>query len=367
MIADTGTICHVIAQLRLGAGRAVVELARAQRRMGQTVVVAVASDVDDQWRSERDLIAALESDGIGVITLGDWFRRDRDRIFEAAAQLRERVGNGPRLVVHAHLAPAILVGQQAGASAIVATCHGWNPSRPAEYDAQDAAAYRRCDVVTSPSRFWADRLSREAFVPRVEIVPYGLDLSGERREEPIRAATAAPRVVTVCELTHRKGVDVLLDAMAILWRDVPAASLNIFGRGDAEHELRAHAARIDPGGHRIHFEGWVPNPRNLLASFSLFCLASRSDNYPLAIIDAMLSGLPVVATSVGGIAEAIEDSDCGRVVPPEAPGPLAAAIRAALEDPLAAAAAGRRGWTYARARFDVDEVARTFARLYRGA
>jgi glycosyltransferase involved in cell wall biosynthesis len=367
MIADAGTICHVIAQLRLGAGRALVELARAQRRMGHTVVVAVASDVDDQWRSERDLIAALESDGVVVITLGDWFRRDRDRILEAAAQLRERVRDSPRVVVHAHLAPAISVGQLAGASVLVATCHGWNPNRPAAYDAQDAAAYRLCDVVTSPSRFWADRLNREACVPRVEIVPYGLDLSGEPREEPIRAANAAPRVVTVCELTHRKGVDLLLDAMALLWRDVPAATLNIFGRGDAEHELRAHAARIDPGGHRIQFEGWVPNPRSRLGSFTLFCLASRSDNYPLAIIDAMLSGLPVVATSVGGIAEAVEDSGCGRVVPPEAPGALAAAMRAALGDPLAAAAVGRRGWRYARARFDVDEVARTFARLYRGS
>jgi len=61
------------------------------------------------------------------------------------------------------------IGQLAGAATIVATCHGWNPNRPPEYDLQDAAALQQCAVVTSPSKFWADRLRREWLVPRVEV------------------------------------------------------------------------------------------------------------------------------------------------------------------------------------------------------
>ena len=76
----------------------------------------------------------------------------------------------------------------------------------------------------------------------------------------------------------------------------------------------------------------MENPRRQLSRFNLFCLASRSDNYPLAIIDAMLAGLPVVAAGVGGIAEAIEESGCGRVVAPENPGLLAGAMRHFLTD-----------------------------------
>ena len=202
-------------------------------------------------------------------------------------------------------------------------------------------------------------------VPHVTVIPYGVDLSAEPHEAPVCAVGAGSRVVTVCELTHRKGVDVLLDAMAILWRDLPDATLDIFGSGDAEHELRGRAARIDSSGRRIHFEGWVQNPQTRLATFSLFCLASRSDNYPLAIIDAMLAGLPVVAAGVGGITEAIDESACGRVVAPESPGLLAGAMRHFLTGTTAAAAAGARGQAYARRRFDVGAVAHAFARLYR--
>ncbi len=332
--------------------------------MGYPVVVAVATDVDEHWRTDPTMVEALEMSGAQVIMLGSWFGRDPDRIRDAAARLRQRVAD-KRFVVHAHLAPAVSVGRLAGASNVVATCHGWNPNRPAEYDEQDAAAYQHCSVVTSPSRFWADRLMREWSVPRVDVVPYGFDLSGEPCDQPTGASGAAPRVVSVCELTHRKGVDLLIDAMAVLWRDLPTATLNIFGIGDAEHDLRRRAARVDPGGQRICFDGWVVNPRRLLRSFSLFCLASRSDNYPLAIMDAMLSGLPIVSTRVGGIPEAIEDSGCGSVVPPDNSALLAGAIGHLLEDSKAAAVAGRRGWEYARARFDVNAVAHTFARLYR--
>jgi len=357
------TICHAIAQLRLGAGRAVVELARAQRRLGQMVLVAVAADVDEQWRSDPAMVSALESADVRVAPLGAWFRRDPARIRDAAGQLRDCLRGAP-LLVHAHLAPAVSIGQLAGATTIVATCHGWNPNRPPEYDLQDAAALQQCAVVTSPSKFWADRLRREWLVPRVEVVPYGLDLSLEPDDERPGAYDGPPRIVTVCELTRRKGVDVLLDAMAMLWRDVPEATLNIFGRGDDESSLRSHAARIDPGGQRIRFEGWVEAPRSRLETYSLFALATRSDNYPLAIMESMLSGLAIVATRVGGIPEAIDEAGCGEVVPPERPDLLADAIRRLVRDPAAAAAMGARGRVYARARFNVDAIAQTFARLY---
>jgi glycosyltransferase involved in cell wall biosynthesis len=362
MSEDSRRICHVTAHLRLGAGRAVVELARAQRRQGRSVLVAVASDVSDHWRSDRAMIAALEASGVTVATLGPWFSRDPIRMAEAAAQLRSLIGGAP-FVAHAHLAPAILIGRRAGASTVLATCHGWNPDRAASYDAQDSAAYRACDVATSPSRFWAERLAGAMGAPRVELVPYGLDLS----VEPAGNAGGnrdSSRIVSVCELTHRKGVDVLLDAIGMLWRRVPSATLHVIGTGDAEAALRAQAARLDSHGRRITFEGWIRNPRARHADFALFCLASRSDNYPLALMDAMLSGLPVVATRVGGIPEAVEASGCGAVVPPGDPQRLAEAMERLLTDTGAAATAGARGRAYARSHFDVGAVAHTFARLY---
>jgi glycosyltransferase involved in cell wall biosynthesis len=92
---------------------------------------------------------------------------------------------------------------------------------------------------------------------------------------------------------------------------------HIFGTGDDEENLKAQAVNLPKGDHRIFFHGRIESPYMRLQEFDLFCLPTRSDNFPLAVMEAMLAGLPVLSTQVGGIPDMITDSGCGIVVPPD--------------------------------------------------
>src|SRR5438445_48607 len=87
---------------------------------------------------------------------------------------------------------------------------------------------------------------------------------------------------------------------------------------------RAAAARLRLS-ERVRFEGWREDPRRYLTTFDVFALPSRFEGFPLAIIEAMLARLPVVATRVGSVPEAVADGETGLLVGPEDPAALAAA------------------------------------------
>jgi len=155
-------------------------------------------------------------------------------------------------------------------------------------------------------------------------------------------------------LSHRKGADLLLDAMPLVWARIANAELHFIGDGELGEELRGRASTLDPYGSRVFFHGLVDNPVVILNAFDVFALASRSDNQPVAIVEAMAMGLPIVSTRVGGIAELVEGARCGFVVPPENGYELGAALTILLDTSNAGrcelGAAGKR---YVRTHFDI--------------
>jgi glycosyltransferase involved in cell wall biosynthesis len=361
------TIVHLIPQLRLGAGHYVVEFALRQVRAGARVMVVVSDDAEPPFVTDPALVRVLTDRGLDVHTGGDFFHRDLDTLNDAVCRVRGLTSQGP-WIGHAHTAMAGAVARRAGAAAVVATCHGVAAGRPAAYDLQDALAWQLCDAVASPSRHWADRLASRFGVTAPYVVPVGLDLSAYPpiRREP-RPATAAPlRLVTVAEHTHRKGLDLLIDAIGILATRGVDVVCHLFGRGDATQALVRQARLSDPTGTRIVFEGHVARPYDRLAAFDLFVLPSRSDNQPVAAIEAMLAGLPLAVSDVGGLGELVNDGRCGWVVPPDDAAGLAGAIaEAAAEGPAAREARGRRGAAFARQTFDVEATMHAWAEIYR--
>lgn len=320
-------VVHAVAHLRFGAGRYVVDAARRQAADGRHVSIIVSEDAEGDWKSDPRLLDELADAGIRVDVLFDFFHRDLRMLLKAGQQLRRLLGSLPApAIVHAHTAMAAAVARWAGAPYVVATCHGHGAGRPEAFDLQDALAYRVCDAVTTPSAHWALRLAAEMGV-KAAVVPVGLDLS--RLPPPTRRSRepADPlRIVTVCELTERKGVDVLLDAMPGVWAHDDRVELHVIGDGADGSALRAMARDVDGSGSRIAFHGHVDEPYPMLGRFDLFALSSRADNLPVAIIEAMLAGLPIAATQVGGIAEMVESAACGAVVDPPSPQAVAAAL-----------------------------------------
>jgi glycosyltransferase involved in cell wall biosynthesis len=361
-------IVHAIAQLRLGAGRYVVDTAVAQhRREPGRVAVAVSDDLEAPWQSSPALLAELEQAGVPVITPGDFFRRKTSALKAAAEALRGAVsaagGWGPNAVVHAHTAMAAVMGRWAGAPRVVISCHGWGMNRPAEIDLQDALAYSMCEGVTSPSKWWADVVRERTARKDVGIIPYGLDAS--RLASLGRDVPANPRIVCIGELTHRKGQELLLEVMPDIWTRLPNAELHFFGDGDMSQALRDEARLLDKPGSRIVFHGMVPNPWPQLTPYDVFALPTRSDNQPLALLEAMAAGLPVVSTKVGGIPELVAGARCGFLVPPDNVYELRMALSVLLEtSPAGRRELGAAGPPFIGAKFDVSGHIRALDHLY---
>jgi glycosyltransferase involved in cell wall biosynthesis len=129
-----------------------------------------------------------------------------------------------------------------------------------------------------------------------------------------------------------------------------------------EAGLRAQASRLGVSGF-VHFPGCVEDVRPWLAVFDLLVQPSRSEGLSLAVLEAMAMGLPVVATDVGGMAEAVKDGVTGRLVPAENSVALATALKAVLGDRTRMEELGLAGRERAR-KFSVSRSAELLGELY---
>lgn len=141
------------------------------------------------------------------------------------------------------------------------------------------------------------------------------------------------RLVCAGRLFPTKGQDVLIRAIALLKEQGLQASVEFVGRGPEEAALRdlAHTLGV---ADRCHFTGAVPHKEVMkrVQQATAFVLPSRCDNNPLVVIESLALGVPVVASGVGGVVEAITDGVEGYLVPPDEPQVLAERLAALLTD-----------------------------------
>jgi glycosyltransferase involved in cell wall biosynthesis len=114
----------------------------------------------------------------------------------------------------------------------------------------------------------------------------------------------------------------------------------------------------------IEFLGWIDDLKPVLAGWDVFVMPSLEEGFPVAALDAMAAGLPVLATSVGGVPELIQDGKTGCLVPPGDSDALAAGLRLLLANPELRLDMGTAGYRHVRDHFRVDKMAQNFARLY---
>jgi len=172
-------------------------------------------------------------------------------------------------------------------------------------------------------------------------------------------------VLTVARYTEQKDHRRLLDAIpAVLTRE-PRARFVWVGTGPLEDTMRrtVHERRL--GGHVILL-GQRTDVPDLIAAADLFALPSRFEGLPLAVLEAMAGGLPVVGTCVCGIAEAVDDGVTGLLVEPGNTDALAAAISELLANGDRAALMGIRGRARVQQAFSLDRMVREIVTLYRG-
>ncbi|GAB2459193.1 glycosyltransferase family 4 protein [Nocardioides hungaricus] len=165
----------------------------------------------------------------------------------------------------------------------------------------------------------------------VDVVPNGVDPARFDLADP---TGEPPTVVWVGGFDPVKRVDLLLAAAA----EVPDVRVLLVGDGPLRRDVAAAAARL-PG--RVELAGRVADPRPHLARADVFALTSAAENCPLALLEAMATGLPVVATAVGGVPEVVRDGVDGLLRPSGDRAALAGALATLAADPALRARTGR--------------------------
>ena len=143
-------------------------------------------------------------------------------------------------------------------------------------------------------------------------------------------------------LIREKGVDVFLRAASLVAGVVPEARFVVIGAGRLRGELEALAGDLGLLEERVRFLGFRDDAADLIAALDILAVPSRSDGTPLVVGEAMIAGVPVVVSRVGGLPDQVTHRQTGLVVDPEDPEGLAAALVSLLLAPDEAAA--RRGW-----------------------
>ncbi|CAN5607353.1 glycosyltransferase [soil metagenome] len=189
---------------------------------------------------------------------------------------------------------------------------------------------------------------------RVQTVYNGLNLADwlAAAEKPAQPSPN-PLITTAGNIRPVKGHDVFIRAAALVIEQFPNAVFSIAGEVLEPaffEELQALVRELKLSQH-FTFSGGVTNLRDYLAAADIFVLPSRSEGFSNSIIEAMAAGLPVVATNVGGNAEAVQDGTSGYIVPPEDPAALAAAILKLLANHDQARAMGQAGKRIAAEKF----------------
>jgi glycosyltransferase involved in cell wall biosynthesis len=225
-------------------------------------------------------------------------------------------------------------------------------------------SYDSVGLFSCPSNFLRDTMERGGIDPRrLRVVPNFVDLSAA-----VRKTSPGGPVLYVGRLSEEKGVDVLLLAARLL---SPATTVRIVGDGPARSELEAIAA--SGGGATVEFAGHVSpdQVRRHLAEASVLVIPSRcNENQPLAALEALAAGVPVVGSEVGGLPELIRPGIDGSLVGPNDQQQLARVLSSFIEDPDLAFDLGRAGRRRAEEEFGparhLENVHDLYGSLLRG-
>lgn len=234
----------------------------------------------------------------------------------------------------------------------------------------ERAAFVSC--ISWFARSQAQLLSNAEAADKLHIIHCGVDPSRyvDRSLESPSADDAGSefRLAFVARLDHVKGVGELLEAIAGLAGEMPGLRLDLAGDGPGRKDYEALTARLGIGD-RVTFHGYVNQTRvaELLATADAYVLPSFAEGVPVGLMEAQASGLPVIATQVGGVSELVVDDVTGFVCRPGDRAQLADRIAQLAADPVRRRQMGAAGRIRVIADFDSISEGRRLAQLFAAA
>ena len=347
-----------------GAERVVVELIRRAPSGWEPALFCLGE--------EGPLHAPVRAAGARVVNLGKppgcrpW----------AALRLAGALGEFAPQVVHSHLlaadgyaALAVRLLPRGSRPARVSTVHSIRPWRNGRERRLAKLLLGRATVVAVAPEVAGVLAGAGMNGYRLHCIECGVDLEA-LRADPARVAEwrsrlklgPGPVVGTVGRLSLEKGQRHLVAACGELARSFPDLQLVVVGDGPERAALERLADVLLPG--RCRFAGWAVGVGELLALMDVFCLPSEQEGLPLALLEAMGAGKPVVATAVGGVPGVVAHAVDGLVVPPGKPGALAGMLARVLADPGWGRTLGERARGTVERRYGVARMVERYYRLY---
>jgi glycosyltransferase involved in cell wall biosynthesis len=256
---------------------------------------------------------------------------------------------------------------------VVATLHGWTStdglSKMGLYERLERLALRHAERVVAVSEVMVERWELDQrYGAHLRVIPNGIEspeaetTSAEVPEDIRRFVGSRRSVIAAGRLSQEKGFDVLVDALALMREAGLDVCLVIAGEGE---ERQALAGRAQDRGvlEAVMMPGFFPGVRSLLAEFDALAIPSRTEGLPVVLLEALMRGVSVVATRVGGIPAVLERCGAGACVAPDDPRALADELTKVLESPRDPAASRGVAERAGRA-YSAQAMNEAYIRLY---
>ena len=357
-----GRLLLVVDSLDLGgAERHVAGLAAALRRRGCEVVVAC---------STRGMLArSLEREGVPFVSMTRRLAKRRFSPAFARGIRRLLAGRGRFDLVHAHVYAAAAASAAATLGLgvpLVVTEHteaSWQGRRARAVTRWYCRRARHIIAVSTPIR--RRLIGRDGVPPqKISVIPTALP-EAEGGGIPSGAPAENGRLAgVVARLQPEKGVATFLEAASRIAPRAPGVRFVVVGDGPLRGELSELAAGLGLEG-RVRFLGFRPDAREIIRRLDVLVVPSFTEGAPLVVLEAMASGVPVVASAVGGIPDQIRHGREGLLVPTGDPVALGEALLSLLDNPGLARRMGEAGRERASSAFGHDRMVRRIESVYR--
>jgi len=330
-------IFYCITFLHFGAGRALIDLVKEAKQRGHGVTIAATKEID-QYKSQQNLIDEAEQLGIQVMLCDDLFTRNFAEVSKSADKITELFREKQFDMIHSHAAvpgfAAALSARNAYGRFLphISTVQAWGPNKVGWMKMQDAMFLNNVDAVHSGSNDVKEYLIGEGvekskihriyngynFSRIIDLVTCKIDIQ--------HVKTKPYRIGTVADLSERKGIKYLIEAIAKLSHDLlDQLEVIIIGDGPLKNEL-VNLVQIMNLQDIIKFIGYESNPYKYFKTLDLFVLPSLSEGLPVSLVEAMYLKVPVLTTNVQGNRE-VAGEGRGYIVPSRDSEELAKAIQ----------------------------------------
>ncbi|MEW6082508.1 MAG: glycosyltransferase [Bacillota bacterium] len=309
-----------------------------------------------------------EFDSLGVKTLG-LHQGDRSASLSNLLQVSGFLKDGYH-IIHTHSSIAARIAGRFSGATLIVTKHGLEaPARGLLGKAASRlAGVFLADRYIAVSEAVAAALARQG-VPesKVTVIHNGIEpppCSVRSMGESLREELGVFTVGMVARMSPEKDYDTFFKAASLVSSVIPSARFLAVGDGPQRPRLEGLVRDLGMAG-RVTFTGHVRDIWGVLGALDIMVLSSRHEGLGLAALEAMACGVPVVASSVGGLTEVITHGETGLLFPAGSPGDLADALRYLAQDPDQARRIGQAAKDSVISRFSASKMAEETAAIYR--